>query len=253
MSTEKPPSISIIIPAYNEEKYIGECLSSIFGQKMGEKCEVIVVDNNSTDATRRIASLWDITLISEPHPGVSAARNTGAITAQAKILYFVDADCRVPQGGLEKIFHAFLDDGTVNVVAGPYVYDLDGFLPKFATESLHYFSGYHTVFKLLFGVSQFSGGNFAIRKHVLEQAGGFDESICNQKIALPEDLDLAIKLHDLGINKMIYDTNYKIYSSFRRMKKSPIKNTLMRFFAMMRLLNNKRIFFSPLSQTIIQK
>ena len=240
MSTKKSPSVSIIIPAYNEENFIGECLSSIFKQKICEKCEVIVVDNNSTDSTCKIASRWNVKLISEPHSGVSAARNAGAMAAQADIVYFLDADCRVPQGGLEKIIQGFSNDKTVSLVAGPYIYDVDGFLPRFVTESLRYFSGYHTVFKLLFGISQFPGGNFAIKKHVFEQVGRFDESICNQKIALPEDLDLAIRLHDLGVNKIVFDKNYAVFSSFRRMKKSPIKHTLARFFAMIRLLNNKK-------------
>lgn len=236
---EKMPDISIIVPTYNEERYIFDCLSSILTQKTKRRYEVIVVDNNSKDATKEIVAKFDVRLVWESKPGASAARNTGAKLARANILYFVDADCRLPQGQIEKIYQAFIDK-KVNVVAGPYIYDMDGFIPHLVTGNMKYFYLYHSLIRLIFGINTFPGGNFAIRKDLFQKVHGFDETICNQEIVLPDDLDLAIKLHNWGINDVLFDNKYKIYSSFRRVKKSPIKHTLIRFFATMSMLYSNK-------------
>jgi len=238
-STHKLPKISLVIPAYNEAKFLEACLNSIFGQKVEFSFEVIVVDNNSQDQTAKIAKRWPVKLISELKPGASVARNTGAAVAQANLIYFLDADCRLNPGGLAKIYQAFLKNPKLEIVAGPVIYDLDGFFPKFATLDLKYFLRYHQLFKFCFGISQFQGGNFVIQKKLFNRVGRFDESICNQEIILPDDLDLAIRINALRISLILYDFEYAAYSSFRRVKRSPIRHTLIRFFATLDLLARK--------------
>jgi glycosyltransferase involved in cell wall biosynthesis len=234
---EVKPSISIIIPAYNEEKYIAECLQSIFLQNFEKRFEVIVVDNNSKDSTSKIVSQYpNVVLITELRPGATVTRNTGAATAQSDILYFLDADCRLLPGALNRIIKVFSEDSSLRLVSGPYIYDRDGFFPKFATDTLHYFSLFHFFFKLFFGISQFPGGNFALKSEYFKQVDGFDETICNQEVILPDDVDLAIRLQKQGKSKLIFSRKYAVYSSFRRVKKSPIKHTLIRFFATLQLV-----------------
>ncbi|MCX6730873.1 MAG: glycosyltransferase family A protein [Candidatus Roizmanbacteria bacterium] len=236
------PSISIIIPAYNEENYLHECLVSVFKQDPLFSYEVIVVDNNSKDRTYEVASTWKekgIQLVSELRPGATIARNTGARVARAEILYFLDADCRLPPDALKKIMNVFTNNTSCQLVSGPYIYDRDGFIPKLATDTFHYFSLYHHVIKLLFGIYQFPGGNFAIKKKSFDTVGGFDETICNQEIILPDDLDLALRLQKDHTFNVLFKREYAVSSSFRRVKKSPIKHTLVRFFATLKLLLNK--------------
>ncbi|MCX6732587.1 MAG: glycosyltransferase [Candidatus Roizmanbacteria bacterium] len=235
------PVISIIIPAYNEEKYVNECLSSVFNQKCNSPFEVIVVDNNSHDKTSEIASVWkEVKLIKELRPGATVTRNTGAKASQSEILYFLDADCRLFPNALQKIINAFEDDHACQLLSGPYIYDRDGFFPKLATDTLHYFSLFHLIVKLCFGVSQFPGGNFAIRKELFNKVGGFDETICNQEIILPDDLDLAIRIQKHLIKDLIFSREFAVYSSFRRVKRSPIKDTLVRFFATLDMLSKRK-------------
>ncbi len=234
------PQISIIIPAYNEAKYINACLASIFAQVTDFQYQVIVVDNNSSDVTAKIAAKWPVQLITEKKPGATVARNTGARAAKSNILYFVDADCRLPAKQLQKICNAFQNDRTIDLIAGPYIYDQDGFWPEFVTNKLRYFLVHHWLFKLFTGVDQFPGGNFAIKKKPFTTVGGFDESICNQEYVLPDDVDLAMRLRAEKV-KALYDWKFVVFSSFRRVKQSPIKHTLVRLFATVTLLRGRKL------------
>src|SRR5512138_2703715 len=91
------PEISVIVPAWNEEKFIESCLYALQQQKTKAFCEIIVVNNNSSDSTVNIVEKFaGITLLNEPRQGVSFARNTGVKKAQGKIIVFIDADIRFP-------------------------------------------------------------------------------------------------------------------------------------------------------------
>ena len=84
--------VSVIIPVYNGERYLGEALRSVFAQDY-PRFEVLVVDDGSTDGSRRIAeSFGDVRLMSGPHQGVSGARNHAAAAAKWDFLAFLDAD-----------------------------------------------------------------------------------------------------------------------------------------------------------------
>jgi glycosyltransferase involved in cell wall biosynthesis len=85
-------SISVVIPAYQAEGYIGEAIESIFAQTLSP-AEVIVVDDGSTDSTADVASGFDgVTLLRQPNRGPSAARNAGYEISTGDLLAFHDAD-----------------------------------------------------------------------------------------------------------------------------------------------------------------
>ncbi len=90
---------SIIIPAYNEALFLPKTLdglrlcSSALKKIRGE---IIVVDNNSTDATSEIAKKCGARVVFQPVRGISLARNAGAKQANGKVFFFVDADTQVP-------------------------------------------------------------------------------------------------------------------------------------------------------------
>ncbi|MFA9289417.1 MAG: glycosyltransferase family 2 protein [Weeksellaceae bacterium] len=83
--------VSIIIAAYNEEKYIEKCLSSLEKQSY-KPLEIIVADDGSTDNTVKIAEKHKITLLQSNHQGTALARNNAAKAATGEILVFLDAD-----------------------------------------------------------------------------------------------------------------------------------------------------------------
>nr|MBC8176705.1 glycosyltransferase family 2 protein [Candidatus Desulfacyla euxinica] len=86
--------ISIIIPVFNGAKYIKKCLDSLLNQEL-KPCEIIVVDNGSTDDTVALVGNYKkIYLLEEKVPGAGMARNKGAGKARGLILAFIDADCQ---------------------------------------------------------------------------------------------------------------------------------------------------------------
>ncbi|HEX8932548.1 MAG TPA: glycosyltransferase family A protein, partial [Patescibacteria group bacterium] len=94
--------ISVIIPAYNEEKYIGACIESLLKQNRLPD-EIIVVNNNSTDQTAAIASQYPVKVINEKEQGITPARNRGLNEAQYDIIARTDADTILPPDWIEKI------------------------------------------------------------------------------------------------------------------------------------------------------
>lgn len=97
------PKLSVIIPTYNEEKVISECLESLDKQTWKNK-EIIVVDDGSTDKTFHIIREHeDVSLLTQKHKGPGPARNLGAKHAEGKILVFVDSDMTLLPSFLEKL------------------------------------------------------------------------------------------------------------------------------------------------------
>ena len=103
------PLVSVIIPAYNSEKYIAGAVRSVLAQSY-ENIELIIVDDGSEDGTTGvlsgILSGGAYTLISLPHSGQSAARNAGVNAAHGKWIYFLDSDDLITPDAIEKLVSA---------------------------------------------------------------------------------------------------------------------------------------------------
>ena len=86
--------LSVIIPAYNEEKRLGKTLEAIraYLSKQAYEWEVIVVNNNSTDATRAVAEKYNVRIIDEQRPGKGYAVTRGMLEATGELRLFTDAD-----------------------------------------------------------------------------------------------------------------------------------------------------------------
>ena len=107
--------ISIIIPVYNVEKYLHECLDSIINQTFKD-LEIICVDDGSTDKSSEILEEYEqkdkrFTVISQPNKGVSAARNRGMQQAKGKYIMFVDSDDYVHPRFYELLLQALKEEG----------------------------------------------------------------------------------------------------------------------------------------------
>lgn len=216
---------TIIIPAWNEEKFIGKCLDGISKQNTGYKFETIVVNNNSTDKTSEVVMSAGFKIINEPRQGVSFARNTGARNAKGEILIFVDSDCIIPTDYVDRVVRYFKNNPGVSVLAGPYIYYDAGPIVRFVTEKLHYYYWYFRTVKYFNGFQGVSGGNMIVRKDAFEKLGGFNEKITD--IIEPEDLEFAIRANKARMD-VRYEKDFEVLSSFRRTKRSPFKDAYKR-------------------------
>lgn len=112
--------ISIVIPAYNEEKNIIHCLQSIKNQTYKGEIEVIVSDNNSTDKTALLAREQGAIVVFESKAGVIFARETGTRKATGDIIIQTDADTTYPSDWVEQILKAFSKNKDVVAVIGSF-------------------------------------------------------------------------------------------------------------------------------------
>lgn len=94
--------ISVIIPAYNEENSIGDCIDSLLKQSVKD-VEIIIVDDDSTDRSVEVAKDFPVKILFQKHLGAGMARNLGASVASGEILVFVDADMTFDHEFIEKL------------------------------------------------------------------------------------------------------------------------------------------------------
>jgi glycosyltransferase involved in cell wall biosynthesis len=115
-------SISVVIPAYNAERFLGEALDSALSQDP-RPAEILVVDDGSIDETAQIAASFgdSVILLRRENGGIGAARNTGLEHATAEFLTFLDADDVWPPGRLKALGEAFVADDTLDGAFGSVV------------------------------------------------------------------------------------------------------------------------------------
>jgi glycosyltransferase involved in cell wall biosynthesis len=159
--------LSFIIPAHNEERYIGECIASIIAsaRALGQTFEVIVVDDASTDRTAEIAASHGATVAKVAHRQIAATRNAGAREARGAWLFFVDADTFANPRALRACLRA-LQGGAVG---GGCVFTFDGKLPIWAKVL-------YPVAVVLARSLKLMGGCFLFcTREAFAAVGGFDE------------------------------------------------------------------------------
>src|SRR5919106_2255865 len=102
--------LSVVIPVYNVEEFLEECLDSVLAQTFTDY-EVVMVDDGSTDRSAEIAQRYvdrdeRFRLVSQPNGGLSAARNTGTADAHGELLVFLDSDDVLTENAYELLVGA---------------------------------------------------------------------------------------------------------------------------------------------------
>jgi glycosyltransferase involved in cell wall biosynthesis len=207
---QKPLTLSIIIPVFNEKDYLGECLDSIASQTV-RPTEVIVVDNNSTDRSAEIAKKYDfVTLVQESQQGIVYARDKGFNTVASDLIGRIDADTVLPSDWVENVFKFYKDHNKSFALSGSCYYRNLKFLrhSTYLVDLAYYFFSYvflrHNV---LFG------SNMVIPRWVwqVEGAGTCADSRYH------EDIDLAV--HIARRVKIVRRAELKCAAAFRISKK----------------------------------
>lgn len=202
--------VSVVIPTYNEEKYIGKCLESLVRQ-VAPADEIIVVDNNSTDKTALICKAFAVRLIKEKKQGTTPARNRGLDQAKYEIIARCDADTIVPKNWVEKIKKNFLKKN-IDALTGPIVfYDLPF---KSVLYSKAYIAGMRAVKKH----NILNGPNMALTKNMWKKVRG---EVCLLDTKVQEDIDLSLHIKEHG-GHIAYDDSFTVLVSGRRIKSDPL-------------------------------
>jgi len=215
------PKISVVIPAYNEEKYLPACLASL-KQQTFKDFEVIVVDNNSTDKTARIAKSFGAKVVEEKRQGIAFARDRGFSIARGEIITRTDADTILPINWLLQIIQIFHHNPQTAGVAGTTIYsDLS---PFFTTIFQYCSNSWFYLHRILAGHYQFAGSNFAVRRNIIMRI-----SPCTTNLFLHEDMDFSCHATQLG--KIIFDPSLVVFNSARYFKTKTF-TTVLRYIIM---------------------
>ena len=206
--------ISFVIPAYNEELELSATIAAIRAAASGaaQPCEVIVVDDASTDATPQIASHAGAKVIRINRRQIAAARNAGAHAARGEYLFFVDADTRIDRSHVTQAIAA-LEAG---YSGGGARVAVDGFVPLWGRILLHAFCA------LYFGLNLGAGAFLFTTRRNFEEIGGFDE-----QYFAGEEVYFSLALRKLGRFKVLREP---IVTSGRKLRMYPAKQFLRNFF-----------------------
>lgn len=128
------PEVSVIIPVYNNEKFLEKCVRSVMGQSFGD-LEIIAVDDGSTDGSGRILRRLAredsrIRLLTQENKGVSEARNLGLDAATGEFLTFVDGDDYIGRDYIKKLYDYAQENHTQMVICGFTYVDEQGSILK---------------------------------------------------------------------------------------------------------------------------
>lgn len=213
--------ISFVIPAYNEEDLLAQCLESVLRElaRGSYDAEIIVVNNASTDRTKEVAgSFSGVRVVDEPIKGLVQARHAGFVVTTGELVANIDADTELPPGWVDAVLTSFAKDKNLVALSGPYIYtDLPAF--QRALVKLFYAIGYTFYFFVHYCLragAMLQGGNYVVRREALECIGGFDTSIA----FYGEDTDIAKRLGRVG--KVRWTWKLPMYTSGRRLKQEGI-------------------------------
>ena len=204
MNLKKLPSLSVVIIGRNEGQRLIDCINSVLAMNNPpDNLEIIYVDSDSKDGSpeRALALGVQVIVVHPKRPAAAIGRNAGWQVAHAPLILFLDGDTILQPNFTKKALKNF-EDPTVAIVYG-HIYEL------YPQNSI-----YQRVLNLDWideaGIVEFCGGNALIRRHVLEEVGGYNElliageepEMC-QRIRTRGytilHIDQPMALHDLGI------------------------------------------------------
>lgn len=164
--------LSVIIPAYNEAKRIGKCLTSVrdalsANTRAGLETEIIVADNNSSDATPEIAASHGAQVVFEPVNQIARARNAGGMAATGDWLLFFDADSTLPAGAIKDMLST-IETGKYAGGGSTLVFD----------QAAWWLKGVIAIANVFFRMVHLTAGCFIFcRADAFREIGGFSREL----------------------------------------------------------------------------
>ena len=206
------PAVSVIIPAYNEEDTIGECLTSLKNLDYpSEKLEIIIINDGSNDDTKNVFTAFNqklhFVLLETDGVGPSKARNMGLDYASGEYAAFIDADCAVDKDWLNELLKGFISEDVAGV-GGSQISPVDAteFEKKVHVflSSMHFVSEYMKEADSIKIVQHVASCNAIYKTNVIKEVSGFDEQLWPG-----EDVDLDYRITHRGY-KIAYNPKAKV-------------------------------------------
>ena len=211
------PLVSVVVPAYNEEKVIGHCVESILASSY-QNFEILLVDDGSTDQTLSVMNRYRrvprVKVIAKPNGGKAAALNAGFAASRGEILLFVDADGIFTPHTIDKMLAAFTDAKVGAVCGNDAPVNLDRPLTQLMCLQTHVGTGMvRRALAELNCLPIVSGNSGAFRRAALEQAGPIGNAPLPEEASpawlgrergpfkegfIGEDLELTWRIHRAG-------------------------------------------------------
>lgn len=209
------PKVSVVIPAYNEEFYIGRALDSVKNQTY-PNIETIIVSNGSTDKTSQVAGLYTPNVYEMCKRGVSKARNLGIDKSSGEVIIFLDADSIMERNLIEKavgVMHSKFAGGKSKVIP-----DSTSFQAKLYYSYVNFCSDLSQLLtyfnkNLLNGAGAFM---FTDKDHIERLKYKYGK-VFDEDLETMEDVDFLRKLRESGLLKFIKDSY--VVTSTRRFNK----------------------------------
>lgn len=205
------PMISVVVPAFNEESLLAQCLDSLKKQSYRD-FEIIVVAGGN-DRTSAIAKSFGTIVVSQDQKGIAKARQKGFSVARGEIIASTDADAIVPEDWLHHIQDLFERHPAAISIAGHFqLYDGPSFVRFWIKISLILMP---VILKTAPWLWNFGGANFAVKTETFNKLGGFD---LNRDFG--EDIDLCRRLRKYG--KVIFAPSLVVRVSGRAFAKDKL-------------------------------
>lgn len=196
---------SIIIPAYNAETTIENCIQALLSQSVERSLyEIIVVDDGSKDRTAEIIHTFPVNYHFQENQGPAAARNKGAQLSKGEIILFTDSDCVPDRFWLERMTAPFSENPDISGVKGAYKSRQSSLTARFAQAE---FEDRFALLKKSDYIDMVDTYSAAFKREVFINAGGFDPSF---PVANNEDTELSYRLVSQG-HRMVFNPEAFVY------------------------------------------
>lgn len=186
------PSVSVIIPAYNAEKTIAQCIESVLALKYPKKIQTIVIDDGSADSTGKIAKKYPVDYIWVKHGGKSHAMNVGIKKTKGELVATLDSDSFVTPDTLLKMVGYLEQPDTAAVIPVIKIYNNGRMLEKLQNIEYLYGAFLRKLFTFLNSLFVVPGPFSLFKKGIFKKLGGFDEN------NLTEDMEMGLRILDAG-------------------------------------------------------
>lgn len=226
---EEEPDVSVVIPAWNEERNIFKCLSSLASTNSDLKVEIIVINNNSNDNTQRVLDELGVKSYHEQSQGIAYARQLGLKMSKGRYLLCADSDTLYPPSWIDLMVAPLIsmESGVVGV------YGRYSFVPT-GNSGRFFFAIYELITSVLIRIRKSKkeyvnvlGFNMGFITSVGKESGGFQVSVARKFdnalgsdnfVHESEDGIMALNLQTRGKLELVSHPKARVFTSTRRIE-----------------------------------